>query len=128
MNSKVKLKEVPKKKPNSINVPKCKRCLVSIKKKKMSKQLKELKMEKNSLLLLLCMVFRVILSINGIKIKQNFKSFSLKVPQMQLMETPRRSPRLKKNETVYLGFYSLRGRRLSTSGPIIKAKANILSK
>ncbi len=53
----MKCKEVPKKNPKSINEPKC---------KKKSKQLKELKMKKNSSLLLLHVEFRVILLAVGI--------------------------------------------------------------
>ncbi len=74
------------------------------------------------------MVFWVILSVTDVEIKQNFKRFSPKVSQMQPMENPRITQTPKINEAVYFWFYSLRSRGLSTSGPIINQKAEILYK
>ncbi len=72
MNSKVKSKEVPKKKPKNMNEQKCKWVLVSIEKN--SEQLKELKMEKCCFFI---MVFQVIiLSEIDIKIKKTSRFFT----------------------------------------------------
>ncbi len=53
-------------------------------------------MEENSWLLLLYMVFQVILLVIGIEIKQNFKSFSPKVPEMQPKKLHEDHPKLQK--------------------------------
>ncbi len=90
MNLKVKHKEVPKKKPKRINEPKYKQVTVAIEKK-----IQKLKIEKNSLLLLLHSV-----SSNTVgdwqRNKTKFQSFSPKMPQMQPTENPRRLPKLQK--------------------------------
>ncbi len=65
----------------------------------------------------------------GIEIKQNFKSFPPKVPQMQPIENPWRLPKLQKiNEAVYLWFHSLTSRGPPTSELIIKENHKILFK
>ncbi len=69
--------------------------MVSIEKKKY-KQLRAENGEKLFTVAASYSVLSIILSVIGIRIKQNFKGFPLKVPQMQKTENPCRSSELQK--------------------------------
>ncbi len=96
---------------------------------KKSKQFKDLKMQKDSLLLLLHKVFRVILSMIGVEVKQNLKSFSPKVPQMQQIENPRRSLKLQKEKKMFTcGFIHLKAQDYLHQNQSLKKKPKFCPK